>query len=76
MKTVYQNKSEVLELLENWLTDEMDLADSAMNNYESFLEYTASLGYEMPVDSNDYFDFWNYIYSEIENTLKRYHIND
>ena len=76
MKTVYQNKSEVLELLENWLTDEMDLADSAMNNYESFLEYTAYLGYDMPVDSNDYFDFWNYIYSEIENTLKRYHVND
>ena len=72
MKTVNQNKAEVRELLEIRIPKELDLADSAMNNYESFLDYTARLGYEMPVDSNDYFDFWNEIYSEIENELNNF----
>ena len=72
MKTVNQNKAEVQELLEIWIPKELDLADSAMNNYESFLDYTAYLGYDMPVDSDDYFDFWNNIYSQIVIALDDY----
>jgi hypothetical protein len=72
MKTVNQNKAEVQELLETWIPKELDLADSAMNNYESFLDYTARLGYEMPVDSDDYFDFWNNVYSQIVIALDDY----
>lgn len=69
---VNQNQSEVEMLLDERIPENIDRGDSADSNYERFLEYTSSLGYKMPVDSEEYFDFWNDIYLEIERQLEEF----
>lgn len=65
----------VAQELENWLTTECDYADTAMHNYEAFLEHTVALGFKMPVDENPYFDFRNSVYQIMERTLTKYNSN-
>lgn len=68
----YWQMYEVSKLLEDWLIKDCDYADTAMHNYESFLEHTAALWFKMPVDENPYFDFRNSVYQIIEWTITRY----
>ena len=68
----YGQMFNVAQELENRLTSECDYADTAMHNYEAFLEHTAALWFKMPVDENPYFDFWNTVYGIIERILTKY----
>lgn len=72
----YGQMYNVAQELESRLVSECDYADTAMNNYESFLEHTAALWFKMPVDEKPYFDFWNSVYEIIERTITRYNSND
>lgn len=72
METVNQNKAEVEFLLDERIPAEMDWWDTADSNYSRFLLYVSELGYKMPVDSEDYFDFWNEIFCEISRQLHKF----
>ena len=69
---INQNQSEVEFLLDERIPTEMDWWDSAESNYERFLEHVSNLWYEMPVDSEAYFDFRNEIYWEIARQLHKF----
>lgn len=72
---VQQQRSECAKLFESRMQEHLDFGDSVLHNYESFLEYSAVYGFDMPVDSNDYFDFRNDLYFWIQDTLEEYHSN-
>lgn len=69
---INQNQAEVESLLDERIPLQMDWWDTAESNYERFLEFVSYLWYEMPVDSEEYFDFWNDIYSEIARQLHKF----
>ena len=70
-----ETQLEVINYFEDWLLKDCDRGDSADANYERFLEDSAAVWFDCPVDSEEYFIMRSYIYAELDRQIKLRHEN-